>query len=76
MSTFRVGFDGHWQEDFDSFDEAVEWAQQVSSTGRIASVVERRAGVIAFGPPSMRNEPRRRRGPGGVGVVGPTWWGI
>jgi hypothetical protein len=42
MSRFRVSFDGQWQEDFDTLDEAEEWAQEVSSTGRMAWVVERR----------------------------------
>ena len=29
MSTFRVCFDGEWQEDFDTLADATEWAQEV-----------------------------------------------
>ena len=42
MSRFRVAFDGEWQENFDTLGEAVEWAQEVSATGRTTWVVERR----------------------------------
>ena len=42
MSRFRVAFDGEWQEDFDTLDEAVEWAQEVSQTGRLTFVAKRR----------------------------------
>jgi hypothetical protein len=42
MATFRVAFDGEWQEDFDTLAEAAEWAQEVSRTGRMTWVVERR----------------------------------
>lgn len=38
---FRVSFDGEWQEDFGTLDEAIEWAQEVSLTGRMTWVVER-----------------------------------
>jgi hypothetical protein len=41
MSTFRVCFDGRWQEDFDTLADAVEWAQDVALTGRTVLVVER-----------------------------------
>jgi hypothetical protein len=43
VAKFRVAFDGKWQEKFDSLAEAVEWAQEVSATGRMTWVVERRA---------------------------------
>jgi hypothetical protein len=42
MSTFRVAFDGKWQEDFDTLADAVEWAQEVALTGRMTYVIERR----------------------------------
>jgi hypothetical protein len=42
MATFRVMFDGEWQEDFATLDEAVEWAREVSLTGRRTWVIERR----------------------------------
>ena len=42
MPTFRVAFDGEWQEKFDTLGEAVEWAQEVSATGRTTWVVEHR----------------------------------
>ena len=42
MSKFRVAFDGRWQEDFEDLQDALEWAQEVSETGRVAWVVERR----------------------------------
>ena len=42
MATFRVMFDGKWQENFATLDEAVEWAREVSLTGRRTWVIERR----------------------------------
>jgi hypothetical protein len=42
MATFRVAFDNHWQEDFDALADAMEWAEEVSLTGRTVLVVERR----------------------------------
>jgi hypothetical protein len=42
MSKFRVAFDSDWQGDFDTLDEAVEGAQEVSATGRTTWVAERR----------------------------------
>src|SRR5512144_2928235 len=39
---FCVAFDGQWQEDFDTLSEAVQWAQEVSATGRMTWVAERR----------------------------------
>ena len=41
MAKFVVGFDGKWHETFDSLDEAVEWAQEVSETGREVWVAQR-----------------------------------
>jgi hypothetical protein len=45
---FRVAFDGHWQEEFDTLADAVEWAQEVSQTGRTTWVVERRPFSLRF----------------------------
>ena len=42
MPTFRVCFDFKWQGSFDTLDEAVEWAREVSKTGRETWVIERR----------------------------------
>jgi hypothetical protein len=41
MSTFRVAFDGGWQEDFDDLEDAMDWAREVSLTGRKTWVIER-----------------------------------
>jgi hypothetical protein len=30
MAKFRVAFDNHWQEDFDTLADAMEWAEEVS----------------------------------------------
>jgi hypothetical protein len=37
---FRVAYDGSWQEEFESLPEAVEYAQEVGSTGRLTLVIE------------------------------------
>ena len=42
MSTYRVGFDGKWQEDFDIESDAFWWAREVSETGRLVWVLRRR----------------------------------
>lgn len=42
MAKWHVGFDGRWQESFDDFDEAVEWAREVAETGRTVDVAQRR----------------------------------
>jgi hypothetical protein len=39
---FRVAFDGEWQGEFDDLTEAVEWAREVSLTGRKTWVIERK----------------------------------
>ena len=65
MARFRVAFDGEWQADFDSLPEAVEWAREVSETGRMSWVVEERAWGLrshlraAF--PDERSEEARHR---------------
>jgi hypothetical protein len=48
MSTFRVCFDGEWQEDFDTLADATQWAQEVSLTGRATYVIERRLFISHF----------------------------
>ena len=42
MARWHVGFDRRWQESFDDFDEAVEWAKEVAETGRTVDVAQRR----------------------------------
>ena len=42
MTSYRVGFDGKWQEHFDEQADAVEWAKEVAETGRVVYVDERR----------------------------------
>lgn len=46
MARFDVAFEGRWQESFDDYDEAVEWAREVAATGRTVDVVKRRFGVF------------------------------
>ena len=42
MATFAVGFDGEWQEEFDSEEVALEWAEAVADTGRTVFVIRKR----------------------------------
>ena len=42
MAKYIVGFDGRWQGTFDDRDEAVQWAREVSETGRVVDVVLKR----------------------------------
>jgi hypothetical protein len=42
MAKYRVGFDGKWQEDFDIEGDALGWAREVSETGRLVWVLQRR----------------------------------
>jgi hypothetical protein len=42
MAKYEVGFDGRWQETFDTFGEAIQWAQEVAKTGRTVDVVRKR----------------------------------
>lgn len=39
MAKYEVGFDGRWQETFDDRDQAIQWAREVSETGRVVDVV-------------------------------------
>lgn len=43
MTTYRVAFDGKWQERFHDRAEALEWAKAVGDTGRLVYVA--RTGV-------------------------------
>jgi hypothetical protein len=58
MATYRVAFDGKWQERFDDREEALEWAREVAETGRIVHVA--RSGVrrrlIAVFPEGQAHE--------------------
>jgi hypothetical protein len=42
MAKYEVGFDGRWQESFNSRNEAVQWAKEVAETGRIVDVAQKR----------------------------------
>lgn len=47
-SYFRVGFDGKWQKDCDFEADAMEWAREVSLTGRTTCVIEQRGHHAIF----------------------------
>jgi hypothetical protein len=70
VATYRVAFDGKWQEDFEDLGSAVEWAQQVGETGRIVHVVSRNGlslELVAVFPESHAEEGKRlwdKRGAG------------
>jgi hypothetical protein len=62
MSSYRVSFDGKWQERFDDRAEAVEWAKEVAETGRMVHVVRSRLTgnkLIATFPEGQADEGRR-----------------
>src|SRR5262245_21829497 len=42
MATYRVAFDGKWQGKFDEREDALEWAKDVSETGRMVWVARTR----------------------------------
>lgn len=71
MATYRVGFDGRWQESFKSKEKALEWAEAVSRTGRFVWVAERRwlqwHFVTAF--PEDRREAARKIWTGSSGHI-------
>ena len=48
MAIYLVGFDGKWQEEFDTEAEAVAWAHEVAETGRVVEVVRRRFRTYKF----------------------------
>jgi hypothetical protein len=74
MATYRVGFDGKWQGDFDNEAEAIAWATEVGETGRVAFVVKFEAPfrreLVAIFP-----EERREVGEELWRVPGPGWPG-
>jgi hypothetical protein len=76
VATYRVAFDGKWQETFDHQEQALEWAREVGDAGRIVHVAQRRLGgmkLIAVFPESRAEEARelwRTRGDGYLGVGG------
>ena len=62
MPTYRVCFDGKWQEDFDDVGAALDWAYQVGETGRIVHVVRRHGlslELTAVFPESRAEEGKR-----------------
>jgi hypothetical protein len=61
VSRYRVCFDGKWQGSFTHRDDALDWAQAVGESGRIAYMA--RAGVlrlrlIAIFPKDQQEEGR------------------
>lgn len=42
MAKYEVGFDGRWQETFDSRHQAIQWAREVAETGRVVDVILKR----------------------------------
>lgn len=40
-----MAYDGSWQEEFETLTEALEWAREVSKTGRLTYVIEWRGFV-------------------------------
>jgi hypothetical protein len=48
VSTYRVSFDGKWQEDFDDVGSALDWAREVSETGRIVHVASYSGGLMRW----------------------------
>ena len=64
MSRYRVGFDGHWQENFETEEDAIEWAKGVGETRRTVYVARVRPigrhTLVAVFPKSNSAEGRRR----------------
>jgi hypothetical protein len=42
MAKYLVVFDGRWQGKFHNEDEAIDWAREVSETGRVVDVILKR----------------------------------
>jgi hypothetical protein len=62
MATYRVAFDGKWQESFDDVGSALEWAHEVGETGRMVHVVKRQGlslELVAVFPESKAEEGKR-----------------
>jgi hypothetical protein len=61
-SSYKVGFDGKWQENFESQHDALVWAEEVARTGRLVWVIERRrlrTRLVTAFPTERREEARR-----------------
>lgn len=76
MAKYKVGFDGDWQEAFDNYDEAIQWAKEVADTGRVVDVVLARRvlpqKLIAVFPESQRKaREAARSSPTSYSSVGP-----
>ncbi len=65
MAIYLVGFDGKWQEEFDTEAEAVAWAHEVAETGRVVEVVRRRFRTYKFITGFPVTERETARGPMG-----------
>jgi hypothetical protein len=79
MATYRVAFDGEWQEDFDYLDDAVPWAREVADTGRLVHVVKKgllRYTLVAVFPEDKGEigEKRWRRRPVGYSSDSRAGW--
>jgi hypothetical protein len=68
MPTYRVCFDGEWQGDFDDREDALDWAREVGTTGRIVHVASFARGLrrvatapklVAVFPEDQAEEGRR-----------------
>jgi hypothetical protein len=62
VASYRVAFDGKWQERFDDEADALEWAKAVGETGRMVYVVRRRwylVKLLAIFPEDMVGEGKR-----------------
>jgi hypothetical protein len=61
MSTYRVAFDGKWQERFHDREKALEWAKAWGETGRLVDVVRSgwRPQLVAVFPESQAEEGQR-----------------
>jgi hypothetical protein len=62
MATYRVAFDGKWQQDFEDQEEALAWAREVGDTGRMVHVARKRLvkdlELVAVFPDSQAEEGR------------------
>ena len=65
MTRYRVGFDGFWQEDFDTEEDAVEWAKAVAEPKRIVYVAQVGPASVATGSslssPALSSAKGRKR---------------
>ena len=74
MGAYRVCFDGKWQGSFDDCQDALGWAREVSETGRLVWVVQRRlirpSKLIAVFPEDQVEEGKRLWGIRAIGAAG------